>query len=134
MDTLSVQKELDILIQNLEQKQQEQWEHLQASFSEVSDQFQPINIVKNSLKEIKIEKFISEKLLTGLFGLGMGYLADRYLKEETHKKFKIILAGLVQAEITAEEKSKTETIHLYTKIALNIIAQLTSKKPNEFTP
>lgn len=128
MEITSAQKEIDALIQNLEQKQIAQWVQLQEHFSEVSDQFQPINIVKNSLKEIRIEKFISEKLLTGLFGLGVGYLTDRFLKEETHKKFKALIAGLVQAEITAEEKSKTETIHLYSKIALNIIAQLTSKK------
>jgi hypothetical protein len=128
MNKISLQNELDELIQGLEIRQNGQWNQLNNSFAEVADQLQPINIVKNSLKEIKLEKLISEKLVFILFGLGVGYLSERFSREDAHKKFRSILAGLVQSEITLEEQSQTAKINLYSKIAYNVISHLLPSK------
>jgi len=120
--------ELDALIQQLEIKQQAQWFELKVAFSQASIQFQPLNIVKNSLHELAAESKLPEGVLQGILGFGADYLSNLLFKESGHTKFKHLLIGVLQAEITPQEKKQADTISLFSKIAFNIISKLGQKK------
>lgn len=128
MNQLLNRSELDVLIQQLEIKQQAQWFDLKLAFSEASIQLQPLNIVKNSLHELAVESKLPEAVLQSLLGFGADYLSKLLFKETANAKFKHLLIGVLQAEITPQEKKQSDAIYLYSKIAFNVIEKFAKKK------
>lgn len=127
MDTTTTQ-DINRLIEELELKQLEQYKKIQLGFDNLATQLEPLNIVKNSLQELKIDTSLSKKVVSGLFGIGVGYLTKRFLKEDSHDKLRNLMATLLQTELNAEAKQQSDTILLYSKLAYTLISQFTAKK------
>jgi hypothetical protein len=119
--------ELNVLINELEMKQQVQWKSIKYNLSLASEKLQPLHIVKNSLNEVVGNSPIANSILQGLLGLGAGYLSKTLLNNASHAKFKHLILGVLQAEISPQEKKQADAVYLIGKLAYSMFGAFSKK-------
>jgi len=69
-------------------------------------------------------------VLQSVLGFGADYLSKLLFKDTGNAKFKHLLIGVLQAEITPQEKKQSDAIYLFSQVAYSVISKLTKKKTN----
>lgn len=121
--TTSVELREAILI--LEAKQESEGIMLKEQFKETYDSIKPINLIKNTLKELTSAPDLKGDLLNASLSLAAGYLSKKVAVGSTNNPFKQILGTLLQMGVTHIVSKNADGIK---STASTIISSLFGKK------
>jgi len=79
MKKITTVVELKAAILELEIKQANEGRALKEQFNVIQDNLKPINLIKNTFKEVTTSSSVRGSVLTNVMGLGLGYLAKKVL-------------------------------------------------------
>lgn len=93
-------KELNAAILHLENKQAQEGVLLKEQFNITYESLKPINLVRNTFKEIVSAPDLKEDLLKTSIGLASGYFSKKIAIGSTNNPFKQILGSFLQMGVT----------------------------------
>lgn len=123
-------KQLNEKIIEVEKLKDEQWLSLEEAIFNTRQQFKPINLLKNGLKEMGSSTEIKESILSTAIGLATGYISKTVLVGTSHRPIKKAIGSILQYEITAAIAKHPATV----KALANGILQLFKKKEKSTEP
>ena len=100
MQKITTAAELKKLIQELENKQAEEWSLLKAEFIGTCKSFTPLNIIKSTFREVGSSANFKDDLLGTVVGLGVGYLSKGLIGGSSPKAIRSIVSSLLQVEVS----------------------------------
>jgi hypothetical protein len=109
----------------LEIKQSVEGELLKEQFKETYESIKPINLIKNTLKELTSAPDLKGDLLNASLSLAAGYLSKKVAIGSTDNPFKQILGTLLQMGVTSIVAKNADGIKSST---MNILNKLFTKK------
>jgi hypothetical protein len=129
MPKINNEKELIEAIATLELKQQEDWKLIKLEVVNTIDSIMPINLLKNSIKNVELMATIKEKLLVGGVGILAGYVSKKVLFGD-NSPIKKLMGALVQTGVALEVSQETEFVqYLLDKLKV-VIHKIITKKAN----
>lgn len=105
MEKIITTADLKIAIQQLEQKQADELVLLKAQFHTTYENLKPINIIKNTFKEIISAPDLKTNIVNSVIGLATGFAAKKVFIGKTHNPL-TKLAGVVIEMIVANKAVK----------------------------
>jgi hypothetical protein len=121
MQKIDTQIQLNEAILCLELQQAESLDLLKEQSNIVFDSINPINIIKNTFKEVVASKEIKENILNTSIALAVGYLSKKVFEEESHSPIKKILGSALMFGITTVVAENSESIQTFGKGLIDII-------------
>lgn len=93
-------KELRETILELEIKQKEDERLLKEQFMIAYERLKPLNMIKNSVKNLITSPELKDHLISSTMGLAAGYLTKKAVVGSTHHPLKQILGAFLQIGVT----------------------------------
>jgi len=112
-------------IQLLEVEQAEKGQIFKDQFVVAYESIKPINLIKNTLKEIATSPIIGDNVLGTLMGLGSGYLSRKLVVGGSSNIFRKLLGSILQFGVANAVASHPEAVRL---IGGRIIKYVQKKK------
>lgn len=125
MQSIHTSEDLKAAIHALEGKQAIEWLLLKDQINSTRDSLQPLNLLKNSLRDVISKPILNDNLTGTALGLTAGYLSKIVLAGITHGPIKAIMGALLQLRITNVVENNSGTI---THSLGNLFSYLTKKK------
>jgi hypothetical protein len=118
-------------IKILEEKQSEEGIILRQECSRIFNALKPINLIKNTLKEVVGSSEIKNNLLIGLTGIGLGHLSQKMISNESDSLIKKLTRGAVIYGISSIIVNHPEQIKLAGKMVFAYVGRLREKGNKE---
>ena len=115
-------------IRLLEIRQAEEGEQLREQFKITYESLKPINLIKNSLKELANSSEIKNSLFETIVSLISGYLTQKFIVNSKSNVFVKLLGVLMQFGITNLVSKNVETIRTF---ITNLIEKYTTPAKEE---
>jgi hypothetical protein len=100
MQHISNVAELKNAIQQLEQKQAEEWTLLKKECLTTYESLKPINVIKNTFKELSSSPDFKKDLLGTLLSIAIGFISKKAVIGSTNNPLKQLLGSLLQMGVT----------------------------------
>ena len=128
MEKIKTTNDLKELIFKLEEKQQIDLVEMKEIIHITLESLKPVNLVKNTLKELISSPYLVENLLTTSMALASGYFAKKVTVGSSESPFRKILGTLLQFGVTNIVAKHAEEIKL---VGQFIIQQFSKKEPQD---
>lgn len=128
METITNATELKKAIQLLEIKQKEEGLLLKEQCKTTYDSLRPINLIKNTLKDL-VTPDLKSNLLDSTLSLAAGYVSKKAVIGSTHNPIKQLLGTVLQMGVTSIVSKNTDSIK---SIAATIISSFLKKKDEPY--
>ena len=128
MENSSTLQELQEQITRLEFRKANEAIELKQEFKSSLDHLRPINLLKNSIKDISSASDFKDGFLNSTLGLGLGFLTKKALIGTSHNPIKQILGTLLQVGITAVATKNGEGIKTGFSKLLSLFSRNSSKR------
>jgi len=125
MEKITSVIELREAILLLEMKQANEKHLLKEEFKNTCENLQPVNLIKNSLRELTTAPNFKGNILNVLVGIGAGYLSKKVIVGGTINPLKQLLGGLLQMGVTNAVSKNGDGIK---KTVMHLLTKLLSKK------
>ena len=125
MQKITTVQELRASILLLEAKQAEEAILLKEQLKETYESLRPINLLKNTIKELSSAPDLKGDIINASLGIASGYLSKKIAIGSTHNPFKQLLGSLLQMGVTSLVTKNAEGIK---STAMNLINNIFSKK------
>ena len=125
MQKSTAEANLKMAIQELEYKQTREWSLLRSEFLATSENLQPLNIIKNSFREVTTAAGFKNDLIGTAMGLAAGYLSKGLISGGSNNPVKKVVGLLTQLEVSTLITKNAQTIK---SVASNIVKLFTRKK------
>lgn len=125
MQKITSVTELKLAIAILETQQMSDAYLLKEEFKNTSEKLRPVNLIKNTLKELANEPDLKGDLLNASISIAAGYLSKKIAIGSTNNTFKQILGTLLQMGVTSIVSKNADGIK---SGAMNLINNFFSKK------
>lgn len=125
MQKSSAEANLKIAIQELEYKQTMEWNLLRTEFLATSENLRPLNLIKNSFREVTTDTSFKNDLIGTAMGLAAGYLSNGLISGGSNNPVKKIVGLLTQLEVSTLITKNAETIK---SVASNFVKLFARKK------
>jgi hypothetical protein len=102
--------ELEHQIAFFESKQRADALALKEQFNITFEQLRPINLIKNTFKDLTARSDFKEGFFNSTIGIGLGFLTKKLLVGSSHNPLKNILATVLQVGITTVAAKNGEGI------------------------
>lgn len=112
MQNIKSSAELKNAIQLLEIDQSIKERLLKDQFHVVYESVRPINIIKNTIKDITSSPLLSENLLGSLIGLASGYISKKIVVGSSENIFKKLLGAVMQFSVTNAVANRQDQIKI----------------------
>ena len=132
METIKTAIDLKLAIQRLEDKQAREWPLLKEQFMTTYDTLNPLNMLKNLLKETIGSTDLKGNLLGTTVGLTAGYLSKMLMVGESVNPIKKIMGSLLQLGISAVVSNNPEAIKLVGDRVMNFFNKKPISKSEQF--
>lgn len=126
MEKIKTTADLKEAILKLEVKQQIELEEMKEKIHLTLESLKPVNLVKNTLKELTSSPYLVENLLTTSMALASGYFAKKATVGSSESPFRKIMGTLLQFGVTNIVAKHAEEIKL---VGQYIIQQFSKKEP-----
>lgn len=126
MEKIRTTTHLKDAILKLEVKQQIDLEEMKEKVHITLESLKPVNLVKNTLKELSSSPYLVENLLTTSMALASGYFAKKVTVGSSESPFRKIMGTLLQFGVTNIVAKHAEEIKL---VGQYIIQQFSKKEP-----
>ena len=100
MQKITTAAELKTAIQELELKQATEWSLLKSELTHTYSSFTPLNIIKNTFREVTEATGFKDNLLGSVIGLAAGYLSKGLIGGGSPKAIRNIAGSLLQVEVS----------------------------------
>jgi uncharacterized membrane protein len=110
MQNITTSAELKEAIQLLEAEQVFNKEELIEQFRITYESFKPVNLLKNTLKEMASSPNLINNVLGAAIGLGTGFLSKKIVVGGSGNIFRKLLGSLVQAGVTSAVTQHPDSI------------------------
>lgn len=121
MQTITTAEELAIAIQNVEVEQANKLVLLKSQLYSTYESLKPLNIIRNSIKEVTSAPDFKEDVLMTSLGLTTGYITKRLLVGASHNPITRIAGSLLQVGVTNLVSKNPNTIKLIGNKLLNLL-------------
>jgi hypothetical protein len=128
MPAITTVSELKSAIQQLEQKQKEEWMLLKHQSLHTFESLKPVNIIKTSFKELVTSPDFKEDVLGTLLSLAIGFLSKKMAVGSTNNPLKQLLGTILQLGVTEIVSKNSDGIKAK---LLQLINKFFSKKEEE---
>lgn len=115
MEKIYSESELRAAILQLEIRQTEEEEMLKEAFHLTFESIKPINIIKNTIRDVITSPEIKENISGALIGLTAGYLSQIVSEKVTKSPFKKLVGTVVFYSIRRVVANNPETIKLFSQ-------------------
>jgi hypothetical protein len=115
-------------IRLLEIRQAEEGEQLREQFKITYESLKPVNLIKNSLKDIVNSSEVKNSLFETVISLVSGYLTQKFIVNSKSNVFVKLLGVLMQFGITNLVSKNTEAIRTF---ITNLIEKYTTPEEEE---
>lgn len=127
MKTKNETDSLNDLIIVIEQKRAYELELLKEQFHLVSENLNPLNLIKNVFHEVVDAPEIKNNLVNSAIGLFTGFISKKMLMGNPHNSLKKILGTLIQFGVTNVVSKHTDDLK---SIVKNILSHFLKIKKN----
>ena len=100
MQKITSAKELKDAIRFLEEKQADQGRVLKEQFFIVIESIKPVNIIKNTFKEVATSPKLISEILSTLIGLAAGYISNKTIVGSSGNLFRKLVGTVLQFGVT----------------------------------
>lgn len=100
--------DIEVAIKRLEQKRRLQEEEMSESLQNIMESLKPVNILKNTIEEVRESAPLKNNLLKVALGLGAGYLSNKLLVGKSAGIVKKALGTALQFGVTYFVSKKTD--------------------------
>ncbi|MBK7233020.1 MAG: hypothetical protein IPH93_12360 [Saprospiraceae bacterium] len=131
MEHIQSLTELRAFIQKLEVQQKEDARLLKIEFDQVAENMKPVNLIKNSIKDLAASPDLVQNLLKTVAGFALGYFSKKATLGVGQKPINNILATVLQIFVT---NFVTDNAGSFKEKLLNFIQKIKDKfksKPEE---
>lgn len=125
MQNIKSSVELKNAIQLLEIDRSIKEQLLKDQFHVIYESVRPINIIKNTIKDITSSPSLSENLLGSIIGLATGYVSKKIVIGSSGNIFKKLLGSVIQFGVTNTVANHSDTIKI---ISQSIVKHFFRKK------
>jgi len=115
---------------NLEQKKLEQARLIRQQFNTIKENLKPVNIIRNTLDEVRSSSKIRSNIFGALIGFSAGYFTKKVVIGKTGNPFRRLLGNLIQLGVTAVVAKKPDLLQT---IGQTIFKRVFTKR-NSFEP
>ncbi|OFX28065.1 MAG: hypothetical protein A2033_05920 [Bacteroidetes bacterium GWA2_31_9] len=119
----SVELKNAILLLEIDRSIKEQL--LKDQFHVIYESVRPINIIKNTIKDITSSPILSENLLGSMIGLATGFISKKIVVGSSGNIFKKLLGSVIQFGVTNVVSNHNDTIKI---ISQSIVKHFFRKK------
>lgn len=112
MKNIKNSADLDSYIEEKSRECNKKSRQLQITVSVLVNSLKPINLLKQSVRNVLDEENLMEKISTGLLGLGAGYISKKILVGNSESKIRQLLGALLQTEVSASIMSEASLIKI----------------------
>jgi hypothetical protein len=133
MQKINSRLELREAILILEEKQREQGQILKAEIHLAYESIQPINILKNTLKEVFVSPDLKEDILNTSMSWAMGFFSKHFFEGVSHSPFKKLLGNVLMFGVTNVVERNPEFFKNFGAYLFNSIKNKFSDNINEDT-
>ncbi len=112
MEKITTAKDLKREIEQLELKQTIEWPLLKNEFRITFERLKPINLIKNTFKELTGSTDFKDDVLGATMGLSAGYLSKTLFVGASKNPLKKIMGSLFQAGISNIVSKNSDTIKM----------------------
>lgn len=131
MQKITTVAALKSAILQLEYKQAKEWPVLKEQFLITYENLKPLNVLKNTFKELTTSPDIKKGLLDTTIGLTAGYLTKAVIVGVSRNPAKIILATFLQLGITNIVARHPERIKLVASGIVNFFSKKIKSKSED---
>ena len=100
MQKITSAKELKDAIRFLEEKQADQGRVLKEQFFIVIESIKPVNIIKNTFKEVATSPKLISEILSTTIGLAAGYISNKTIVGSSGNLFRKLVGTVLQFGVT----------------------------------
>jgi hypothetical protein len=94
----------------LEADQVMQGQLLKEQFSSIYESFKPVNLIKNSLKDLASSPYLIDNILATAIGLATGFLSKKIFVGSSGNLFRKLLGSFLQAGVTNTVSQHPDTL------------------------
>lgn len=123
MEKITTVAELKSAIQELENKQAQEWPLLKEQFRTTSESLKPLNLIKSAFKDVTASSGIKDTLLGATVGLTAGYLSKTLIVGASQNPFKKLLGDLLQLGVSTIVSKNPEAIKSLAEGLLNFVGK-----------
>ncbi len=125
MQNISSVAELKYAIQLLEVDQANKEQLLREQFCYTYESLKPINIIKNTIKDISSSPYLIENMVGSAIGLGTGFLSKKLIVGASGNIVRRIIGGIVEFGVTNLVSHQTSNLK---STGLSILQHIFKKK------
>ncbi|MBK9389276.1 MAG: hypothetical protein IPN68_03455 [Bacteroidetes bacterium] len=114
--------ELKDAIHSLEDKQHIQGQLLKEHFLMFLDLIKPVNIIKNTFREVASEPDLMSNILRTTIGLTVGYISNKTIAGSSHNLFRKLLGIIMQFSTTSLIIRNPEVIKSFGQSLLDLFS------------
>lgn len=100
MHTINSAAELKNAIQQLEVEREIQKQLVKEQFYTVYESLKPVNLIKNTLKDITSSPYLADNLLASVVGLFSGYLSNKMAAGSSDNPVRKLLGAVLRFGVT----------------------------------
>ncbi|HAG15498.1 MAG TPA: hypothetical protein DCG69_03105 [Bacteroidales bacterium] len=121
MKKIDLEAELKVAILLLESKQAEEEKMLKEQFHLTYESVKPINMIKNTFKEVVSSQDLKEDFTTTMFGLTAGFLSKIIVEKITRNPLKKLVGTAVMYSVRKAIVNNPEAVKLFSQFVLKHI-------------
>lgn len=111
METVYTIDSLNQMIQQLENRQDEEWGAIKDEIEDIKENLKPLNLIRHTVEEINETVGFKSNLAQSAMSIGVGYLAKRFIVGKGDSVFKGILGSVLQLAVTKLVSKTNEPSH-----------------------
>lgn len=127
MQNITNAAQLKMAIESLKVEQEMSEELLKAQFRLTYENLKPVNIIKNTLKNLTSEPALMDNLVGTSIGLASGYLSKKIVVGNSGNIFRKIFGSLLEYGVTNLVASNPETIKSISQFVFNMFRKKETK-------
>jgi hypothetical protein len=120
MQKINTESNLDESILQLENRQAEERELLRAQFLLTYEQIKPLNLIKNTLRDMVDSPEIKDNVLNTSVGLAAGYVSKSLFERVSNNPFKRVIGAVLLLGITKAVERNPDLVKSFGRTILGI--------------
>jgi hypothetical protein len=113
----------------LEKRQAAEGKILKDHFLQAYESIKPINLIKNTFKEITESNELKDNIINTSVGLATGFVSKKLFVGRSHNPFKRLLGSVLMFGITNVVSKNTETIKAIGKGLFDVVIKKNDTQP-----
>jgi hypothetical protein len=125
MENINSHIDLKAAIRSLEASHEMQGQRLKEQYELAFEKMKPLNLIKNTFKEMGASSTIKDELMNAALGLATGYLSKKIIVGSTHNPLKKLLGAVLETAIATATATNGDQLR---KAGLSLFTHIFNKR------